>query len=266
MRVLSDSTFDVKLTAMPRADVESIASFVESVKGVSTSQIEAGELEDIVPLGESIYVRRFGQTTLFFSVGTDEEGEYALLLDVVGGRPSVVRPSYFAVKNPKTNSALNPRLNPAINPRLNSAINPRLNSAINPKLNSVINPKLNSVINPRLNAAINPRLNSVINPRLNSAINPRLNSTINPRLNRAFGGPFIYSVDLKQEGFAVRANDKVQVLFDLSGAPLGQLVVANDRVRVRFDSDSQWVGYAVSANEDVAVLFSDSGEWSGLLI
>ena len=57
-------------------------------------------------------------------------------------------------------------------------------------------------------------------------------------MNWVFGGPYLYRADLQPEGYLVRANDDVELVFDLSGNHVGQLVTANDNVRVQFNANN----------------------------
>ena len=120
-----------------------------------------------------------------------------------------------------------------------------------------------STKDPSTNSAVNPRFNSAINPRFNSAINPRFNSAINPRLNSTFGGPYLYTNELTNAGYLVKANENVDLIFELSGEFSGFLVSANEQIRVQFDTSNQWVGYVVKANEDVALRYTIDGKWIG---
>ena len=203
---------------------------------------------------------------VYTTFGSDSEGEYLLLLDFTVQKKTPTTYSFPTLKDPKTNSIYNPRLNSMINPKLNSMINPRLNSMINPKLNSIINPRLNSMINPKLNSMINPRLNSMINPKLNSVINPRLNSMINPRLNTAYSGPFVYSEGLDKEGYVVKANDNLELIFNLNNDFAALCVKANENVFVLFDDNNEWIGFLVKAVKDVRLRFDLNNDWSGLII
>lgn len=267
MRFLVTPEFNAKLAALSPGDLQHVAAFVKAVGAAADKAqlLEANAFETSL-LGESIYTSKLGQTRIYFTFGNDPEDEYVLLLDATTKQPIKLSGQLFATKDPRTNSALNPALNSSINPNLNSSLNPRFNSSINPAFNSTINPRFNSSINPRFNSSLNPRFNSSINPRFNSSLNPRFNTSINPRMNLAFGGPYLYNAKLAQEGYIVRANDKVDLVFDLSGEHVGELVRANDKVRVQFNADNEWEGYVVRANDDVALRYNVNGDWIGLVV
>ncbi len=267
MRYLVTPDFSSKLTALTPDDLKQVAAFLKDVESSNKLQLLEGQRHGIKPLGGDVFVLRLGrQTRLYFTFGNDAEGEYVLLLDATTEQGRDASRDLFATKDPRINSLYNPGFNSAINPLFNLAINPLFNSAINPLFNSAINPLFNSAINPLFNSAINPLFNSAINPLFNSAINPLFNSAINPQMNRAFGGPYLYSTNLQQEGYVVRADDHVELLFDLSGNRLGELVRADNEVRVQFNSDNEWEGYVVQANEDVSLRYDLSGTWTGLVV
>ncbi|WP_156480530.1 hypothetical protein [Aquipseudomonas alcaligenes] len=268
MKVLASPDFNAKVPALNTETISSLSAFISSAEQYEKNDFILKNVNSMSLLDGDIYSAKINSSRLYFTIGADEQGDYLLLLDIAALQtaPSVKSSAFFTTNNPKTNSSLNPKLNSAINPKLNSAINPKLNSAINPKLNSAINPKLNSAINPKLNSAINPKLNSAINPKLNSAINPKLNSSLNPRLNRSYGGPYLYDANLNQEAYSVRANNKIEILFNSGGDFYGFLVSANDRVKIEFDTGNTWTGYYVKANEKVWLRYSLNNEWLGLLV
>jgi hypothetical protein len=264
VRLLASPEFSGKISALSVTDIQRVSQFVERIK---VSDKEALTVDAAVAfLESSVYVAKLGQTRLYFTIGNDPDGEYVLLLDASAQHDRPYLGELFTPKNPKTNVALNPRLNFQINPTLNQSLNPMWNQSINPAWNQSINPAWNQSINPAWNQSINPAWNQSINPSWNHSINPAWNHSINPTWNRAFGGPYIYSKDLEKEGYLVRANDQVEVLFDLSGAHIGELVKANDKVRLQFDKKCKWVAYAVRANDDVALLFSKDAKWEGQII
>ena len=171
---------------------------------------------------------------VYTTFGSDSEGEYLLLLDFTVQKKTPTTYSFPTLKDPKTNS--------------------------------IYNPRLNSMINPKLNSMINPRLNSMINPKLNSMINPRLNSMINPRLNTAYSGPFVYSEGLDKEGYVVKANDNLELIFNLNNDFAALCVKANENVFVLFDDNNEWIGFLVKAVKDVRLRFDLNNDWSGLII
>lgn len=267
MRYVPSPEFTSKLSSMDAEDLSDLLSFTALIEKSTREQLLEERALKVKLLGDDVYLANLGDVQVYFSIGGDGDGEYLLLLDFTAHR---TKPrgggSYFAAKDPRTNSSLNPRLNSSINPRLNSSLNPRLNSSINPRLNSSLNPRLNSSINPKFNSGINLRFNSSINPRFNTSLNPRFNSSLNPRLNQSFGGPFLYDLNLNQTGYLVRANGTVDLIFSLSLELVGTLVRVTDKIRAEFDSDQNWTGYVVKANSEVDLRYTEQGEWIGLIV
>ena len=244
MKVLVSPEFNTKVPTLNKEAISSLSALISSAEQYDKNDFILNNSASMSLLDGDIYSAKINSSRLYFTIGTDEQGDYLLLLDIAALQtsPSARSNSFFTTNNPKTNSAFNPKLNSAINPKLNSAINPKLNSAINPKLNSAINPKLNS------------------------AINPKLNSSLNPRLNRSYGGPYLYDNSLNQNAYSVRANSKVEILFNSGGDIYRFLVAASDRVKVEFDTENTWTGYYVKANEKVWLKYSLDNEWLGLLV
>jgi hypothetical protein len=238
MRYLVTPIFSQKV-AQSSGALHFLSSFFIQLEALITKDevFRAGVLGSIPELlQQNIYVFKYKQKDLciFFSVGSDQDGEFLLLLDL----------SF----------------------RQERSIPEQVGSARNPKTNSCFNPNLNSAINPRFNSSINPRFNSAINPRFNSSINPRFNSAINPRFNPAFTGPFVYSLDLEREGFIVRANEQAELIFNDSIEFVGFIVDANDKVSIVFDIENNWIGYLVTANENIRLRFNEDGEFTGIVI
>jgi hypothetical protein len=234
MRFLVSPQFSKKLIALNPVDRERVSAFLRIVEASDKTQLLRNRSFAATLLGKDVYVAKSGNTGLYFTLGNDAEGDYVLLLDATTEQTISRSGSLFATKDPRTNSSLNPAVNSALNPRFNSRLNPRFNSSIN--------------------------------PLFNSTLNPRFNSSINPRMNTAFGGPYMYSTDLQQEGYVVRANDDVDLLFDLSGNHIGELVRVNDGMKLQFDTVSEWNGYLIQANDDVALRYTPDGEWIGVVV
>ena len=254
MRYLVTPNFSKKIADQSNDTIALISAFIKKIEASDKNDILTQGIDGVFPqlITSDILVFKFKAQNLkiYATFGRYSEGDYLLLLDFTIQR-----------KAPSSYKALSFK-----NPRTNNLYNPRLNSTINPHLNSTINPRLNSTINPHLNSTINPRLNSMINYRLNSTINPRLNSAINPRLNAAFSGPFIYSQDLNQEGFIVRANADVELIFDNILEFKGLAIRANKNVSVLFNEDNDWIGHLVSANEEVRLRYDQNNDWIGIII
>lgn len=266
MRFFASPQFSAKLSPLSAPDRNRVADFVRRIGASQKQDLLRDNVERVKLLEGEIYVANLGSVSVYFTFGNDNQEEYVLLLDATAQQAHRGAAAFFAVKDPRKNSALNPMLNSSLNPKLNTRLNPRLNSAINPRLNSQINPRLNSSINPRLNSSINYRLNASINPTLNPSLNPRFNSSINPRVNSAYGGPYLYSTSLIQDGYIVRVSDVLELIFDVSGHHSGQLVAANELVQVQFDLSNDWTGYTVRATEDVRLRYGQSGDWIGIIV
>jgi hypothetical protein len=266
MRYLVAPEFSGKLVALSPADIERVGAFLYAVQASDKTQLLESKGNQISLLGDSIYVSKLDQLRLYFTIGRDDEGDYILLLDGTSEQPISTSRGLFAVKNPLTNSALNPTSNPSINPTSNAVLNPKWNVSINPKWTAALNPNWTPSLNPKWNASLNPRWSASINPAWNASLNPKWNASINPRMNVALGGPYLYTKELRQKGYLVRANSEVELTFDLAGENVGHLVRANETVRLQFDTDNEWQAYIVRANEDVAIQYDLEGEWIGLVI
>jgi hypothetical protein len=270
MRYFIAPDFGKKIAGQSTEILQLVSSAIRTISASSKQDLLKHGLFNVPPLilenNIIVFSSKSQDFGIYLTFGNDQNGEYALLLDFTLRRktPSVsLTPTY---RNPRTNSAYNPNFNSAINPTFNSAINPTFNSAINPTFNSSINPTFNSAINPTFNSSINPTFNSAINPTFNSSINPNLNSTINPRLNSAYSGPFIYSLQLQQEGFMVRANDNVELIFNPNNQFMAICIKANQEVFVLFDTKNKWTGFLVTANSEVRLIFDLTNKWTGLVV
>ena len=268
MRYFVTKEFNEKIRALNVEQLADLSIFLRRIESSEKSTLLSGEPSNIHSLSNDIFVMRFKNARLFFSFGEDDDGEYVLLLDY-----NVISLSYgmpgqaFAAKNPRTDMSLNPRSNMSINPRSNMSINPRSNMSINPRSNMSINPRSNMSINPRSNMSINYRSNMSINPRSNMSLNPRSNMSINPKSNVSFGGPFLYSLDLAQKGFFVRANKKVTLLFDMSSEFKGVGVYHDSGIIILFDIDNNWTGFLVPTKQDELYLhFDTDNNWQGIVV
>ncbi len=248
MKVLAAPEVNVKagaLSAKAKEALQSIISYFET-----SSMDEVFKSSDVMKITSEIFVIKRGELKVFFNSTLTGSERCVFILDLVDNGPAVNTSAFFATKDPRRDTSLNPSRNSAINPRYNSSLNPRYNSAINPRYNS----------------AINPRYNSAINPRYNSAINPRYNSAINPRYNKTYGGPFLYSVDMAQEGYLVKANESVVIVFDLKGDQLGYAASGPNDILFFYTVDGEWTGYAVSSGQEPMLRFNTDGEWIGIIV
>lgn len=263
MRYISTPMFSEKVQSLTPARQAQLSALLGRVEEGSKADILTSGVASL--LQDDMYLLRSGDTRVFGTIGEDAEGEFLLLLDLAERSSSHLLPRQFRTsRNPRTNSTLNPRANTALNPRVNSALNPRVNSSLNPRVNTSLNPRVNSSLNPRVNSALNYRVNSSINPRVNASLNPRVNSALNPRVNRAFGGPFVYDLDLNETGFVVRANADVMLIFDKS-SELAAIAIRSAKGYALFDTDNEWVGQLIDAGEGRYLRFDVDNEWTGFV-
>ena len=267
MRTLTTKELNQKIATLSPAAIASLAEMIQFFETNSKEQIvTSSSLPKVFPLSDEIYAAKITDTHSYFFFGSDNDGEYIMVLDVTEARKKPVSPGFFAVNDPRKNSSLNPQFNSSINPRFNSSINPRFNSSINPRFNSSINPRFNSSINPKFNSSINPKFNSSINPKFNSSINPRFNYSINPKFNNAYGGPYLYSRSLKQEGYLVHANDQISIVYSMDIDFIGFSVKNESGIILTFDTNNEWVGFWISSGQEPLLRFDQSGEWIGIVV
>ena len=244
MRYFVTKEFNEKIAALNAEQLTELSFLLKRIESSDKDSLLSQASSNVQSLSNDIYVMKVKKSRMFFSVGEDNDGEYILLLDYSFISASYGRPDQaFAAKNPRTNMYLNPRSNMSINPRSNMSINPRSNMSIN------------------------YRSNMSINPRSNMSLNPRSNMSINPRSNVSFGGPFLYSLDLDQKGFLVRANEKVTLLFDMSSEFIGVAVKHDSGVVLLFDTDNNWTGFLVpTSKEELFLHFDTDNNWLGLVV
>jgi hypothetical protein len=169
----------------------------------------------------------------------DQEGEYALLVDIVAQGGSPLRPL--------------------------PSRDPQRNMMIDPSRNMMIDPTRNMMIDPNRNMMIDPSRNMMIDPRRNYQIDPRRNWLIDPRRNTAWDGPYLYALSGEVAGFIVRANDKVALLFDNQANFVGPLIPARDNFNL-FDEGGRWIGYFVPNGREGYNQFDLSGRWGGYVV
>ncbi len=119
---------------------------------------------------------------------------------------------------------------------------------------------------PRKNPLLDPNKNMTIDPRRNMTIDPNRNMTIDPRRNRFYGGPYLYGVSLEQEGFVVRADDRVTLIFDTSARFTSFIVFSESGFGNVFDLSSCWIGFLVPTQSDSILRFDTSGQWLGIIV
>ena len=237
MKLLVTPGFTEKLASIPKeglAEISSIVSFVKEAE--RNTLVDGAKGFEVRQLSSEIWSIRAGNYRAYGSIGTDEEGEYFLLLDIsVEAVRTSTQSSFFAAKDPRTNPSLNPNQNMAIDPRRNMMID--------------------------------PNRNMMIDPNRNMMIDPNRNMMIDPRRNRSYGGPFVYDQHLNQEGFVVRANDEISLVFESQRAKFTGFIVQKDGNGANmFDPTGRWIGFLVSAGDDVLLRFDPSGQWTGLVV
>jgi hypothetical protein len=268
MRFLVTPTFTEKLSSLTGEDLAEISRVVNIIKDVDRSGLtgRASGL-DVRPLDTNILTIKRGKYRIYASFGSDSDGEYLLLLDIgLEGTEPRARAEFFATKDPRKNPILDPNRNMTIDPRRNMTVDPNRNMTIDPRRNMTIDPRRNMTIDPRRNMTIDPRRNMTIDPRRNMTIDPNRNMTIDPRRNRFYGGPYLYSVVLEQEGFIVRANDRVSLIFDMSAHFNNFIVFLENGFGNVFDLFGGWVGFLVPTPTDVILRFDTSGQWLGIIV
>ncbi len=267
MKYLTNPEFNKKLRALNDFELIQVGNVVNYLQNTDKELIYqnatllAEEDEDVYSVGSK-------EARVYFTMGSDDTGEYLLLLDftVQSKIRAQKQKEFFALKDPKRNKSLNPIYNHRINPIYTHSINPIYNHRINPIYNHRINPIYNHRINPIYNHRINPIYNHRINPIYNHSINPIYNHSINPIYNRSFGGPFIYSKDLTQEGYMVQANDKVYLLFNMSAKWIGIGVQHSSGVIIIFDTKNKNTGYLIPTPEKVYLRFGAGAKWAGIVV
>jgi len=80
------------------------------------------------------------------------------------------------------------------------------------------------------------------------------------------GGPFFYNHDLQQEGYLVRANEQVSIVFSLKGEFIGFTVTHVSGIRLVFDSNNEWNGYLVPSGQEPLLRYTVNGEWIGIVV
>jgi hypothetical protein len=269
MKYLPTPDFAAKLREFAQAPevLGALSVVLSKLELLQPSDFDAARLpKAIVALTDGMFVAHENGLILFFTLQEDQNDESILLLLDIAHIARGASTSLTRARDPRRNAKYSPQRNSAINPLRNSAVNPLRNSAINPLRNSAINPLRNSAINPLRNSAINPLRNSAINPLRNSAINPKRNRSLNPRVNHAYDGPFVYDRDLTEIGFIVRANDCVNLIFDMNAEFVGLGVRNSVDGFTLFDRKNKWVGQLVPTVTEAFLRYNESNEWTGLVV
>jgi len=264
MRYIVTPEFSQKVVSAAQS-IRAVGDFLNFVEGADKERIVADRAITMVAV-DVLYTYERDGVKIFFSFGNDKNGEYLLAVDIVLIDPnSNVMGSQPRLKDPNTDSSINPLRNGQLNPNFNGQLNPKFNGTINPIFNGRLNPKFNGAINPKFNGAISYRFNGAINPRFNSAVNPKTNWAINPLKNKVLTGPFLYDLKSQRDGFGVKPNDQVMLLFSLSAEFVGVAVSSDIGGYVVFDLNDNWIGHWVSHPAEGYLRFDTNNEWIGFV-
>ena len=268
MRYIVAPEFSSKLSTLTPDGITAISAIVKYIESNTKEAILGGEAGiEVRDLGKQIYNIKYLDYRMYITFGSDEEGEYILLLDMAQETTKTAsHRQYFSVKDPRSNTMLNPNSNMTIDPRRNMTIDPSRNMTIDPNRNMMIDPRRNMMIDPNRNMMIDPHRNMMIDPRRNMMIDPNRNTMIDPRRNRFYGGPYSYSTDLNQTGFLVRANEKVTLFFDMSANFIEFGVVTDQGNTNIFDINRSWVGFLVNTDKEVQLRFDTRNRWLGFIV
>jgi hypothetical protein len=269
MRYLAAPDFTSKVAHLPHDAMQVVRDVLIFVSTNGREMISSDRrVQRLVSEASDILVFRTDGYRVLFTFGSNNDGEYLLLVDLIsesgiGSGPGGGR--LFTKRDPSRDASVNPLRNNQINPRSNSRLNPVFNSQINPTFNSRINPTFNSQINPTFNSQVNPTFNSQINPTFNSALNPMFNSSINPKRNTLMGGPFLYDLNLNQVGYLVKANERVSLVFDMNGRHL-LTAVAHAHGFAVFDAKNKWLENWIENGRGGYLRFHPNANWIGFVV
>jgi hypothetical protein len=263
MRYIVTPTFSEKVI---RSSSKILAEIGQAINLIEQSSKEwlLNNVEAILNDQISIYVLKMSECRILLSFGNDATGEYALLADlIVHGFGGSFNPPIL--KNPRTNPMIDPNRNMTIDPNRNMTIDPNRNMTIDPNRNMIIDPRRNMTIDPNRNMTIDPNRNMTIDPRRNMTIDPNRNWIINPKQNAAWDGPYLYSRNYNIEGFIVRANDKVSLLFEPNGNWAASIIEAGKNYNI-FTPSNKWMGFLVPNGAQGFNKFSFNNQWDGFIV
>ena len=262
MRYLVTPSFSEKVI---RSNPRVLAAVGGALKIVETSTRDqlVASTEPLLGGNDGIYVLRGTGFKFLLSFGTDDEGEYALLVDLIVHSDELLRP--LPSQDPRQNMMIDPNRNMMIDPNRNMMIDPNRNMMIDPNRNMMIDPNRNMMIDPRRNMMIDPNRNMMIDPRRNYSIDPKRNWLINPRRNSVWDGPYLYDLKGDVSGFMVRANEQVALLFDTNADFIGPVIPAGSNYNL-FDDVGNWIGFFISNGGQGYNRFDVSGRWIGYVV
>ena len=268
MRFLVAPEFTNKLASLTKEEIHGISKIVNHIKESEKTQIITKNNHfNPRQLTNEIFIFDANEYKIYASFGSDNEGEYVLLLDIAAeNNKQVPNKDFFSTNDPRTNPNINPDRNPNIDPRRNMMIDPHRNMMIDPQRNMMIDPRRNMMIDPNRNMMIDPRRNMMIDPRRNMMIDPNRNTLIDPRRNRSYGGPFLYDTKLNQIGFLVRANEQVSLIFNKESIFEGISVSTPQGNRNTFNQHNIYTEFWAPTSTDLLNRFDLNGNWIGVVI
>lgn len=264
MRSLVTPTFSEKATSAGAAVLEAAGKALSRIE-VMTKEELLSSAELVLDGTPSIYALKDKNYRVLFTFGTDDQGEYALLADlVVHGGGEGLRP--LGANNPRTNMLVDPSRNMMIDPTRNMMIDPRRNMMVDPHRNMMIDPRRNMMIDPKRNMMLDVRRNMMIDPARNFSIDPKRNWQINPTQNSVWDGPLLFDLQNNASGFVVRATEQVALLFNQRSEFVSAIIRANDKNWNLFDRDGSWTGFLVHNGAEGFNQFDVQNRWIGFLV
>ncbi len=251
MKVFSTKVFSSKIKTFTERDFQTKLLALINFLNIAN---DIGVIDRNFEKSNNVYFFKLDDFRVFFTV----EGDNVLLIDVIkkeGER--------MPFKNPRIDNTINPLINHSINPRINGSLNPRINGSINPNINGSLNPRINGSLNPKINGSLNPRINGSINPRINGSLNPKINSSLNPRINPSFKGYYFYDLENNPTKIAIKANDKIILIFDFK-FNLIEIGVSNTYGFSIFDYNTLNYIYYISSDKMKGFnIFDINNNWIG---
>jgi hypothetical protein len=190
-------------------------------------------------------------------------------------RPAVVRRSTQTLgvtrnvmnipssRNPSVATSRNPFVATSLNPNVATSLNPNVATSRNPFVATSLNPRVATSHNPRVATSLNYQVATSINPNVATSLNPRVATSRNPNVVSNIDGLYIWDLNLGQVGFTVRANDRVQLLFDASADFTGVLISVRDDYLNEYDLNNEWSGYWLHASDNTWLRYTLQNTWHG---
>lgn len=265
MRYQPVPEFAKKLVALDTAGIADVGDIVRWISASDSARIRSGAQSlDQSNETELLMVSR-GTAMVFFTFAKDEQGDFILLVDLIGTPRPLAVGSNPGIRDPRLNNRYNPNHNHRLNPTWNKNLNPIWNRALNPIWNKNLSPIWNKAINPIWNKNLDPIWNKALSPIWNKNINPVWNRTIDPRLLRPYPGKVYYDRELQPQKYLAKATDSAYALLNGEGSLVGYLFKGPEDTWIEFDANLNHVGHLVEAEEDVWIAFKDLS-WDGLVV